>query len=151
MVICNNQYFTLQVLDDNFVAFNVNEIERQLQQIKSIATSTNVSHPPVGAITSINRDESAKVRAALAKDNAAVLHEIDHALFAVTLDLDSPANRDQAGEWLNAGNKGTIGNRWFEKFVNFVVFENGWAGLSGEHTPLDAPIVGTLTDYILER
>ena len=122
-----------------------------MEQIKRVATSSTARHPPVGAITAINRDESAKVRAALLKENSGVLHEIDHALFAVTLDLDSPADKDQAGEWLNAGNKGTIGNRWFEKFVNFVVFENGWAGLSGEHSPLDAPIVGTLTDYILER
>jgi len=53
-------------------------------------------------------------------------------------------------EWLNgAKDEHTATNRWFEKVMHFVVWKDGKAGLSGEHAPLDAPMVGAVVDAIV--
>jgi carnitine O-acetyltransferase len=87
----------------------------------------------------------------LEKNNAAHLNTIDSALFSISLDTDQPTSVSEAGELLNGGTRNTGRNRWFEKTVHLVVFQNGIAGLSGEHAPLDAPMVGSAADYIISK
>jgi carnitine O-acetyltransferase len=42
-------------------------------------------------------------------------------------------------------------NRWFDKSIQFIVFENGVCGLNGEHSKLDGIPVGRLADFIFEE
>uniref|UniRef100_A0A7S4MLA7 Choline/carnitine acyltransferase domain-containing protein n=1 Tax=Vannella robusta TaxID=1487602 RepID=A0A7S4MLA7_9EUKA len=152
VVIANKQFFNLQVLDQEGNAYSAAALEKRLEEILSFsAQHSHEQVPPIGAITAIERDESANMRTMLEKDNKERLHSIDTALFAISLDGDEPNSMDQAGEWINGGNENTAPNRWFEKLCNFVVFKNGWSGLTGEHCPLDAPIVGTMTNYFLQH
>ena len=153
-MIVNEQIYSLTVLDPSGTRYNPYCIQKQLEKI--LEDSQQCQHQakaspilPVGAITALDRDRSASLRLRLGQHNQSSLNRIDSALFAVTLDQDCPRSVDQAGEWINGGKDETPGNRWFEKAVNFVIFRNGYVGLTGEHCPLDAPMVGTLADFIL--
>mmetsp|Transcript_16413 Transcript_16413/g.27990 ORF Transcript_16413/g.27990 Transcript_16413/m.27990 type:complete len:622 (-) Transcript_16413:7-1872(-) len=153
VVICKGQFFTLQVLNDNGEMYHFDEYKKRLEEISSEAErrAKEGSVPPIGVITTIHRDDSCRIRSLLNKENESQMNIIDTALFAVTLDHDSPSDIHQAGEWLNGGNRNTAQNRWFEKLMNFVVFKNGIAGMSGEHAPLDAPIVGIATNHFINK
>lgn len=150
VVICNGLFYSVQVLDDNGNVYHFEEIKNQLDQIIQDSDGNNKQYP-VGVITAINRDKSSELRGLLSKNNESILHEIDTSLFAISLDNDAPESLDQAGEWINGGNKYTATKRWYEKLANFIVFRNGWAGLTGEHSPLDAPIVGVVCNHFIHN
>jgi len=154
VVIRDEQIYVVQVLNESGEKYNHYSIRKQLERIvEDAAQCRRNSEPkailPVGAITAIDRDKSADLRGRLAKNNSEALRLIDEALFAISLDQNQPGSVDQAGEWINGGRDNTAGNRWFEKTMNYIVFENSFAGLSGEHSPLDAPMVGSLANFVL--
>jgi carnitine O-acetyltransferase len=60
--------------------------------------------------------------------NIASLHDIETALFVVSLDGASPTDANDAARkiFMNAS------NRWYDKSLSFIIFANGEAGLNGE-------------------
>jgi carnitine O-acetyltransferase len=101
---------------------------------------------PVGLLTAVHRDVWTGARRHLLSDdnNKAQMAIIESSAFAICLDDHTPASQMEAAQnlLLCDGN-----NRWFDKTLQLIVFENGRAGFIGEHSLIDATVVSRiLTD-----
>ena len=77
--------------------YHFGEYKKRLEEISSEAErrAKEGSVPPIGVITTIHRDDSCRIRSLLNKENESQMNIIDTALFAVTLDHDSPSDIHQ--------------------------------------------------------
>lgn len=136
IVIRKNQFFTLD-LQPNEKRLSTAEIKSQLDIIYLTATTLA---PPVGALTTENRDVWTKAREALishSRVNKASLETIETAAFVLCLDDSKPVTKDERNPdkfildsvacWHGDGK-----NRFFDKSMQFIVFDNGKAGFNGE-------------------
>jgi carnitine O-acetyltransferase len=107
--------------------------------------------PSVCHLTAKPRAEWAESRRALLDchpGNAKALDAIETALFCLCLDQTAPKNALEACDELLHGDSG---NRWFDKALSLIVFEDGTAGLNVEHSKLDGSTVVDLVDSLLEQ
>lgn len=104
---------------------------------------------PIGVLTSENRDNWTKTREIILKDssNQKSLDIIEKAAFVVCLDDSSPVTRHDFSRQLWHGDGR---NRFFDKALQFIVFDNGKAGFMGEHSMMDATPTSRLCEFILE-
>ncbi|KAJ3488667.1 hypothetical protein NLI96_g2674 [Meripilus lineatus] len=137
---------------------SVEEIEKQIQ---FIVENTKEEYPGVGVLTASNRNVWAKDYATLASDpqNASILETIQSSAFVICLDVEQPSSFIEHSRFLWHGavirdnnNKVTLGlrNRWVDKPVNFIVFDNGKAGILGEHSVMDGTPTVALCDTVLD-
>ena len=105
---------------------------------------------PVGVLTSENRDTWTLLRDQMLVSpvNKASLDAIETASFVLCLDDTVPRTRDQVSRacWHGDGR-----NRFFDKSLQFIVFDNGKAGFLGEHSMMDATPTHRMCEYILEK
>jgi len=104
--------------------------------------------PAVGAMCGADRDAWASARARMVADpsNQEFLDAVQSAIFCVCLDSSAPVTRTETARALWHGDSK---ERWYDKSVQIIVFENGKAGLMGEHSNYDGqPAVG-LSDFLL--
>lgn len=47
------------------------------------------------------------------------------------------------------GSSANSANRWFDKTVQFIVSEDGYVGLTYEHSPSEGQPIAVMTDYIV--
>ena len=87
------------------------------------------------------------------------METIQSAAFVISLDNGQPNKFEEHSEWLWHGGKWKIPhshaflgmrNRWADKPVQFVVYDNGKAGLMGEHSVMDGTPTVTLCDRVLD-
>ncbi|MEV4056374.1 choline/carnitine O-acyltransferase [Amycolatopsis sp. NPDC049688] len=98
-----------------------------------------------GHLTTKARAEWAASRTALLEaGNAAALETIETALFCLCLDDFRPSTTLEASDQLLYGD-----NRWYDKAVSLVVFEDGSAGINVEHCELDGTTILGFTDALL--
>jgi carnitine O-acetyltransferase len=120
--------------------------------ICAIAEENQPTSLAVGALTAGDRDawadHYAKLRATAYPHNASILERIQSSAFILCLDDTSPVTREELAHacWHGYGS-----NRWFDKAVQLIVFQNGKAGFLGEHSMMDATVPARLCDYICER
>lgn len=137
---------------------SVAEIEEQLQYIKD---STTKEYPQVGVLTSANRDTWAKNYAALQKysSNVNIIETIQSAAFVLSLDDIEPNDFIEHSTALWHGGYSKKGhehpllglrNRWVDKPVQFIVYDNGKAGIMGEHSVMDGTPTVALCDAVLD-
>jgi carnitine O-acetyltransferase len=104
---------------------------------------------PVGILTAENRDTWTKLRDQMLESpiNKATLDVIETASFVICLDDTKPVTKLEASRacWHGDGR-----NRFFDKALQFIVFDNGKAGFNGEHSMMDATPTSRLCDYICE-
>ncbi|EIN09589.1 acyltransferase ChoActase/COT/CPT [Punctularia strigosozonata HHB-11173 SS5] len=135
------------------------------RQIEHIYQSTAQEYPAVGILTSNNRDVWAKDYAELAKDphNASILRSVHSSAFAVCLDTEKPRGPIEHSRYLwhgyypaapilTAKRTGQMGlrNRWMDKPCQFVIFDNGEAGIVGEHSVMDGTPTTRMCDDALD-
>ncbi|KAJ7698930.1 acyltransferase ChoActase/COT/CPT [Mycena rosella] len=126
------------------------------QQMKYIYENSEGEYPGVGVLTASNRDVWAKDYAELASSphNAAILQAIQSAAFTISLDSSaplSPVHHSRAlwhGDVVDGVPVG-LQNRWVDKPVQYIVFDNGVAGLMGEHSAMDGTPTARLADEVL--
>jgi carnitine O-acetyltransferase len=121
---------------------------RQLDLIYEMAGKE--SEAPIGALTTENRDVWAKARAQLIAfhpKNKEHLDIIETAAFVLCLDDSKPISREELSVacWHGDGR-----NRFFDKSIQFIVFDNGKAGFNGEHSNMEATITHRLCDWVCE-
>ncbi|KAJ6534671.1 carnitine acetyl transferase [Mycena vulgaris] len=128
------------------------------QQIQHIYDNSEGDYPGVGVLTASNRDVWAKDYTELASSphNAAILQAIQSAAFTISLDSSSPTTPENHSRDLWHGNvsKGVpvgLQNRWVDKPVQYIVFDNGVAGLMGEHSVMDGTPTVRLVDDVLRE
>ncbi|KAG9303461.1 hypothetical protein G9A89_013788 [Geosiphon pyriformis] len=134
VIIRNNKFYTLEFIREG-KQLSTAELESQIRKIYDLAGYSK--DPAIGALTCENRDIWTEVRKTLiATDpkNEKSLQKIESAAFALCLDDTSPVTRDEISKacWVGNGR-----NRFNDKSLQFIVFENGKAGFMGEHSSMD--------------
>ncbi|KAF8329449.1 acyltransferase ChoActase/COT/CPT [Cantharellus anzutake] len=113
------------------------EWERQIQHIYD---NSMTEYPPVGILTSNNRDTWAKDYDLLSASerNKRILNEIESSAFVVCLDSEKPET-----------DGGELGNRWVDKPVQFIVWDNAKAGIMGEHSVMDGTPTAVMSGSVV--
>jgi len=149
IAIHRDQFYQMQVLDDDGQILSIDDLESQLQEILNYCDE--FKEPRIGLFTAQHRDIWGKVHKMMEKYpvNRTSFEIIENALFAVCLDECSPVGINALAQNVLYSSQGK--NRWFDKALSFVVCANGRAGLSGEHSPFDGIAAGTFSEFILAR
>ncbi|KAJ3218879.1 Carnitine O-acetyltransferase mitochondrial [Clydaea vesicula] len=134
VVIRKNQFFTID-LKVNGRILSTNELESQFKKIYEMAGTEE--HTPLGILTTENRDIWTATRDELLLNplNKKSLEIIENSVFAICLDDTKPVTREELSRacWHGDGK-----NRFFDKSLQFIIFDNGKAGFNGEHSRMDA-------------
>ena len=124
-------FWAVDILRDDGSVIPAGEILEALEMVLKAPVSSDT--PPVGVLTTMNRDKWAAARAELVQvgDNAAKMKVIDSALFALTLEDHQPQGWiDQQNTMLHGAGR----NRWFDKSFHYIVLPSGRAALNFEHS-----------------
>lgn len=144
VVFHRNTPFRLDVLAEDGRPYSPEQIADGLRAIVKGDHATDVA---AGHFTTKARAEWAASRAALIEaGNGEALETIETALFCLCLDEFTPSTALEACDRLLHGDSG---NRWFDKAVSLVVFEDGTAGINVEHCELDGTTILGFTDALL--
>ena len=109
--------------------------------------------PWIGLLSGQHRDDWAKDHAYLEKLdplNQASFKWIETALFGVCLD-HRPIPKEVTAQAKNVFHAMDGHNRWFDKSISIVVFNDGRIGCNGEHSPCDALVPAMLVDYAVSH
>lgn len=146
IVIRKNKFYEMETKQKQGDDLSMADLVNQFKAIYEMAGSDK--GPPLGILTSENRDIWAKCRETLILDpvNKSSLDRIETALFVVCLDDSKPVTREDASIacWHGDGQ-----NRFFDKSLQLIVFDNGKAGFNGEHSMMDATPTFRMCDFIL--
>ena len=149
VVFFRGNMFRMDVLGADGVPHSLDDLEAGLRAVMKAGGEPAAADSSVGHLTTMARAEWAEARQsliALASGNAEALEDVETALFCVCLEDFAPADTQDACDQLLHGDRG---NRWFDKAVSIVVFDDGRAGLNVEHCQLDGTTVLSLTDALL--
>ncbi|XP_067645865.1 carnitine O-palmitoyltransferase 2, mitochondrial isoform X2 [Eurosta solidaginis] len=141
LVMRGGNMYAVDVLD------NIGNIEppavifERLQTVLQMDEASGTSIIPVGALTSVNRNEWAALRKHLihnvgGENEVLFEKEIDAALFCLCLDKDNDPmyNEENLAPLLKHLLAGDGKNRWFDKSVSLIVCADGTAALNFEHS-----------------
>lgn len=144
IAIRKNQFFkVLHEVDGK--QLSTPELEEQFNSVYGLASE---SVPPVGALTTENRDVWADARQVLLKADPAnkkAIDAIESASFVVCLDDATPVTLEERAHqyWHGDG-----ANRWNDKPLQFIINDNGTSGFLGEHSMMDGTPTHRLNDYV---
>ncbi|TFK26188.1 carnitine acetyl transferase [Coprinopsis marcescibilis] len=153
IVIRKNRVWKIDATKDGKI-LSTSDFNRQLDHIYN---NTLEEYPGVGVLTASNRDVWAKDYKELASSpaNAAIIKEIHSAAFIISLDDNRP--KDPVSHSRSLWHGDVIGNvpvglrnRWVDKPLNFVVYDNAYAGIMGEHSIMDGTPTARMCDNILD-
>ncbi|KAJ3229171.1 Carnitine O-acetyltransferase mitochondrial [Chytriomyces hyalinus] len=148
IIVRKNKFFKLDLVAQGGRELSTTEIQ---SQIETIYQAAGVMHDPaVGALTTLDRDSWTFARNALLDEsdkNRDSLDVIERAVFVVCLDDSSPVTYEDRARscWVGVGK-----NRFFDKSLQFIVFENGAAGFNGEHSMIDGTPTLRMCDWMLD-
>ncbi|KAF1316257.1 Carnitine o-acetyltransferase, partial [Globisporangium splendens] len=147
VVMRNNKFFSFELLDATTKEpLSFVQICHQLNRILDAAGSKESS---VGVLSAENRDTWADARDELLRNgNEDALKVIESAVVIVNMDDYAPVSRTEVAHALWHGDGR---NRFYDKCIQFAVFENGKAGLLGEHSMLDGMPMARYADYLVGR
>ncbi|TYZ60167.1 hypothetical protein PybrP1_006498 [[Pythium] brassicae (nom. inval.)] len=147
VVMRHNKFFRLELLDPATRApLSFVQLCHQLQRVLDAA---GAKESAIGALSSADRDAWADAREELLRcGNEAALRAIESAVVIVNLDDAAPVSRTEvaAALWHGDGR-----NRFYDKCIQLAVFENGKAGLLGEHSMLDGMPMARYADFLVGR
>ncbi|KAI8385598.1 acyltransferase ChoActase/COT/CPT [Blakeslea trispora] len=147
IAIRKNKFYVIDTVHQG-VQLSTKELQVQFEQV--INQAGDIKGIPVGVLTSDNRDKWTDYRDLLLAANPLnkqIMDKIETASFVVCLDDLTPNTRD---EFVRANWHGDGRNRFFDKPLQFIVFENGKAGFMGEHSCMDGTATCRLNEYICD-
>ena len=112
---------------------SVSELYHQLSRVKELGKSSGgmaSGSPAIGGMCGGHRDAWSAARQQLVHDgNQEFLEAVQSAILVVCLDDGTPTTREEVGRALWHGD---CRDRWYDKTIELVVFENGKAGMMGK-------------------
>ncbi|KAG1461924.1 hypothetical protein G6F56_005622 [Rhizopus delemar] len=131
-VIYKDQIFSVDVIGPQGETVSVKQLEQQLRWVVE-QVDNHPKQPPIGLLTTEHRDTWGPIREELETQtiNAKSLENIDRSLFVFCLD-DYSSSDDLSHRNMFHARNGR--NRWFDKALQFIVENNGRAGINGEVT-----------------
>jgi carnitine O-acetyltransferase len=151
LVFFRGSLFRLDVIGPDGRPHTLDEIADGLARAMAEGATPAAPGTSVGQLTTQARADWARNRAALLTldpANAAVLDEVETALFCICLEDLVPDGVGGAADQLLHGDSA---NRWFDKAVSFVVFADGTAGINVEHCGLDGTTILSFVDTLLAQ
>ncbi|KAI8145864.1 acyltransferase ChoActase/COT/CPT [Fennellomyces sp. T-0311] len=147
VAIRKNKFYVIDTVHEG-QQLSTKELEQQFQRV--IDAAGNDKGAAVGALTTENRDKWTDYREALIAanpENKQLLEQIESSSFVVCLDDSTPVTRDEGSRacWHGDGR-----NRFFDKPLQFIVFDNGKAGFNGEHSCMDGTATCRLNEYVTD-
>ncbi|CAF4818470.1 unnamed protein product [Pieris macdunnoughi] len=159
IVACRNYFYAVPVKAPDRGRLSAGEIQAQLLHALVDASAAPPA-PRVGLLTAMNRDDWAKAREQLLKDenNRNNLELLNRALCLVCLDESGGDRRDCDTDtnallraMHGAGTQHHSANRWFDKTVQLIISSDGTVGMCYEHSPAEGVAVVRLAERALER
>ncbi|XP_018569317.1 carnitine O-acetyltransferase isoform X2 [Anoplophora glabripennis] len=155
VIVKNNNFFKLEVINRNGEVPSLSQLINHLEMI--LLESAEVG-PPIGVLSTENRDNWNKAYTELIKDpvNKKSVDEIQKSLFLVALDNPMPELNDSRMSMASkqfihgGGSRGNSANRWFDKTVQFIIGQDGTVGLTYEHSPSEGQPIAVMTDYLVD-
>ncbi|XP_065647513.1 carnitine O-acetyltransferase isoform X2 [Hydra vulgaris] len=155
----NNQFFKLDVYDDNGNPLNEDYLADQLFHIVSM--SNKKDECSVGVLTTQDRNTWAQTWKRLISDtiNKENVDCIVKSICLICLDQPVPVAATQykyefpnlIGQMIHGGGSHENSmNRWFDKICQFIVNRNGMVGLCYEHSGAEGPPVMALCNHVLD-
>jgi carnitine O-acetyltransferase len=141
--------FRMEVLSPEGRPHTPDDLATGLRAIMKTGSTRAATDTSVGHLTTKARAEWAASREALLAcdpGNADALDAVETALFCLCLEDFAPKDTLEACDHLLHGNSG---NRWFDKAVSLIVFEDGTAGINVEHCGLDGTTILNFVDTVL--
>ncbi|KAF5336120.1 hypothetical protein D9611_006294 [Ephemerocybe angulata] len=154
IVIRKNRVWRIDATRDGKI-LSTEDFTRQLQYIYE---NTLQEYPGVGVLTASNRDVWAKDFQELSSSpvNAEVIKAIHSSAFIISLEDSKPKDPVHHSRSLWHGD--VVGgvpvglrNRWVDKPVQFIVYDNAYAGLMGEHSVMDGTPTARMCDDVLDQ
>ncbi|XP_061179737.1 peroxisomal carnitine O-octanoyltransferase-like [Saccostrea echinata] len=148
VVLYKGRFFCFDIVDENEEPLRPPEIQQQLTLIKEQCDR----EPPgigLGALTGETRKKWAEFRSrlcALHPENFHNLKKIETSIFTITLDDSEPKDNSEAFTY--SGGETNSRDRWFDKCVNHIFYENGICACNCDHAPFDGMVMVTSTYYI---
>ncbi|XP_059054607.1 choline O-acetyltransferase [Achroia grisella] len=159
VVICRNHFYPIPVKAADRGRLTPGEIQAQLLHAMVDAAGAPPA-PRVGLLTSMNRDQWAKAREQLIKDdnNRTNLELISRSLCILCLDeaggdrADTDADTNAMLRAMHgAGTSHHSANRWFDKTVQLIISSDGTVGMCYEHSAAEGVAVVRLAERALAR
>ncbi|XP_022250170.1 peroxisomal carnitine O-octanoyltransferase-like isoform X1 [Limulus polyphemus] len=147
LVLCRGHIFTFDAVDHLERPLSPPELAQQLSLIKQWC-ELHPEGPGLGALTVADRTTWAKNRQWLINihpDNELYLQEIEDAISVLVIDENEPQTETEA---LLESLTGNCFNRWADKSVTNIFFNNGRLGFSADHTPFDGLVTMVMSHYI---
>jgi carnitine O-acetyltransferase len=153
----NNRPWIVETLRDGRI-LSTEELEQQFQYIYD---HSEKEYPGVGVLTANNRDVWAKDYTELTQSekNREVLHAIQSAAFSLSLDKQKPSDPVSYSKSLwhgeiasRDGKQHAMGlqNRWADKPLQFIIYDDCKAGIMGEHSIMDGTPVVRFCQEVLD-
>ncbi|KIJ65645.1 hypothetical protein HYDPIDRAFT_130991 [Hydnomerulius pinastri MD-312] len=161
IVVRKNRFWKVKAEVDGTV-LGMGDLMRQFQYIYDHSTE---EYPAIGALTASDRDTWAKDFELLSSTphNASHLRAIHSSAFLVSLDDSAPAPTSEVdvsralwhGTLATSITSSThvaraLSSRYVDKPLQFIVFDNGVAGLMGEHSVMDGTPTVRACDELLD-
>jgi carnitine O-acetyltransferase len=149
LVFFRGNMFRLDVLGPAGQPHTLEELQAGLRAIMNAGATRAAVEESVGHLTTKARAEWAASRQALLDyhpANAEALDMVETALFCLCLDDFTPKDNLEICDQLLHGYGG---NRWYDKALSLIVFEDGAAGLNAEHCGLDGNTILKFIDSLL--
>lgn len=146
VVFHRSRYWAVEVLDHLSHPVSEGMLLQALADIVNEPTELGIT---VGIATSMTRDSWAELRGRLWQRswvNRESLKLIESALFVVCLEDSQPDDLFAAAVWEYPL---PLGNRWYDKVLQWVVFPEGQVGLNTEHSVTDGACVSRLLDSVV--
>ncbi|CAH0673764.1 unnamed protein product [Spodoptera exigua] len=159
VVACRNYFYPIPVKAADRGRLTPGEIQAQLLHAMVDAAGAPPA-PRVGLLTSMNRDQWAKAREQLIRDemNRMNLELISRALCILCLDeaggdrADTDADTNAMLRAMHgAGTRHHSANRWFDKTVQLIISSDGTIGMCYEHSAAEGVAVVRLAERALAR
>ncbi|KAF9480551.1 carnitine acetyl transferase [Pholiota conissans] len=155
IVIRKNRVWKLDAVRNGHI-LSTQELEKQIQHIYD---NTLQEYPGVGVLTASNRDLILNVKdyteLTAESHNAKIAEAIHSSAFVIALDSSHPTDpiHHSRALWhgdIVGGIPVGLRNRWVDKPLQFIVFDNGRAGIMGEHSVMDGTPTARMCDEVLD-
>lgn len=142
IVVRRNHHYKLPVKDQTGQRYSIDSLRQSIQKIYD--ETPEKAAIPVGVLTATDRDLWTKARNHLvdsSEKNVEALRAIEQAIAVVCLDEHKPTTTDGKSSSMAEFSKllwyGNANDRWWDKPIQWVVFDSGESGILGEHSCMD--------------
>uniref|UniRef100_A0A1I8BY52 Carn_acyltransf domain-containing protein n=1 Tax=Meloidogyne hapla TaxID=6305 RepID=A0A1I8BY52_MELHA len=155
LVVREGNIFKVSVYDNSNKILSIDKLKNQLKGIIENVDTPNTE--AINIVSSTDRDTWASVYERIKENNPNEIKILEDSLFLMSLDkeydkiIKRPEDKNMEMALHGGGAKENSRNRWFDKTLQFYVNENGYGGITYEHTPAEGPPLARLLDFICDQ